>query len=114
MTPDDDVIFWEKIVDLASRLDDLSTDGRGAECARFLETQPRHDMGEGLSDGRPDYDASPTEWRTPPLWGLGLSKIVTGSTSMLHDGRAANAIEAILWHGGEAQTSRDAFLKMTT
>jgi CxxC motif-containing protein (DUF1111 family) len=71
-----------------------------------------HDMGEGLSDGRPDYDASPTEWRTPPLWGLGLSKIVTGSTSMLHDGRAANATEAILWHGGEAQTARDAFLKM--
>ena len=71
-----------------------------------------HDMGEGLSDGRPDYDAGPTEWRTPPLWGLGLSKIVTGSTSMLHDGRAANATEAILWHGGEAEPSREAFRKM--
>ena len=71
-----------------------------------------HDMGEGLSDGRPDYDAGPTEWRTPPLWGLGLSKIVTGSTSMLHDGRAANATEAILWHGGEAEASREAFQKM--
>ncbi len=71
-----------------------------------------HDMGEGLSDGRPDYDAAPTEWRTPPLWGLGLSKTVTGSTSMLHDGRAADATEAILWHGGEAETSREAFRKM--
>ncbi len=71
-----------------------------------------HDMGEGLTDGRPDYDAGPTEWRTPPLWGLGLSQIVTGSTSMLHDGRAANATEAILWHGGEAEASREAFRKM--
>jgi CxxC motif-containing protein (DUF1111 family) len=71
-----------------------------------------HDMGEALTDGRPDYDASPTEWRTPPLWGLGLSQIVTGSTAMLHDGRAANATEAILWHGGEAEASREAFRKM--
>ena len=71
-----------------------------------------HDMGEGLSDGRPDYQAEPREWRTPPLWGLGLSEIVTGSKSMLHDGRAANATEAILWHGGEAEVSRDAFRNM--
>ena len=72
-----------------------------------------HDMGEGLSDGRPDYQAKPTEWRTPPLWALGLSEIVTGSTSMLHDGRARNATEAILWHDGEAKVSRDAFRKMS-
>jgi CxxC motif-containing protein (DUF1111 family) len=72
-----------------------------------------HDMGEGLSDGRPDYQAQPTEWRTPPLWALGLSEIVTGSTSMLHDGRARNATEAILWHDGEAKVSRDAFRKMS-
>ena len=71
-----------------------------------------HDMGEGLSDGRPDYDAGPTEWRTPPLWGLGLAKIVAGSTAMLHDGRAATATQAILWHGGEAETSREAFRNM--
>lgn len=71
-----------------------------------------HDMGEGLSDGRPDYAASPREWRTPPLWGLGLSETVTGSTAMLHDGRAANATEAILWHDGEAKISREAFRKM--
>ena len=71
-----------------------------------------HDMGEGLSDGRPDYAASPREWRTPPLWSLGLSETVTGSTAMLHDGRAANATEAILWHDGEAKISRDTFRKM--
>ena len=72
-----------------------------------------HDMGEGLSDGRPDYQAQPSEWRTPPLWGLGLSETVTGSTAMLHDGRARNATEAILWHGGEAEASKETFRKMT-
>lgn len=71
-----------------------------------------HDMGEGLSDGRPDFKAEPREWRTPPLWGLGLSETVTGSTAMLHDGRASNATEAILWHGGEAEVSSVAFRKM--
>jgi len=71
-----------------------------------------HDMGEALADGRPDFQAGPRDWRTPPLWGLGLSKIVNGSTALLHDGRARNVIEAILWHGGEAQVSRDAFANM--
>jgi CxxC motif-containing protein (DUF1111 family) len=68
-----------------------------------------HDMGAGLADGRPDFEAGPSEWRTPPLWGLGLSETVTGSTAMLHDGRARNAIEAILWHGGEAEGPREVF-----
>ena len=68
-----------------------------------------HDMGEALADHRPDYAASGRQWRTAPLWGIGLSKIVNGNTALLHDGRARNAIEAILWHGGEAQASRDAF-----
>jgi CxxC motif-containing protein (DUF1111 family) len=71
-----------------------------------------HDMGEALSDGRPDYLAQPRQWRTPPLWGLGLAKVVGGSTSMLHDGRARNATEAILWHGGEGTKARDAFSGM--
>ena len=71
-----------------------------------------HDMGEELADGRPDFKAGPREWRTQPLWGLGLSAIVSGSTAMLHDGRARNAAEAILWHGGEADISREAFRKM--
>lgn len=71
-----------------------------------------HDMGEGLADGRPDYQAGPREWRTPPLWGLGLSSTVNGSQVMLHDGRARNATEAILWHGGEALKAREAFRNM--
>jgi CxxC motif-containing protein (DUF1111 family) len=71
-----------------------------------------HDMGDELSDGRPDFKAGPRDWRTQPLWGLGLSKTVSGSTAMLHDGRARNVTEAILWHGGEAATSRDAFKRM--
>ena len=69
-------------------------------------------MGEALADGRPDFQAGPRDWRTPPLWGLGLSRIVNGSSVLLHDGRARNVTEAILWHGGEAQISRDAFANM--
>ncbi len=72
-----------------------------------------HDMGPGLADGRPDFKAGGSDWRTPPLWGMGLSKQVNGSTSFLHDGRARNLLEAIAWHGGEASASRDAFAKMT-
>ena len=72
-----------------------------------------HDMGEELADGRPDFEAGPRDWRTPPLWGLGLSETVTGSTAMLHDGRARNTTEAILWHGGEAAVARDAFARMS-
>lgn len=72
-----------------------------------------HDMGEGLADGRPDFEASGTEWRTPPLWGLGLVKAVNGHTRFLHDGRARNFEEAILWHGGEAQASQEQFKKLS-
>jgi CxxC motif-containing protein (DUF1111 family) len=67
-----------------------------------------HDMGEGLADGRPEGLASGRQWRTTPLWGLGLTKAVNGHTFLLHDGRARSVLEAILWHGGEAQRSRDA------
>jgi len=72
-----------------------------------------HDMGEDLADNRPDYVASGTEWRTAPLWGIGLTKIVNGHTNFLHDGRARNLTEAILWHGGEAQQSKETFAKMS-
>jgi len=72
-----------------------------------------HDMGEELADGRPDFKAGPRDWRTPPLWGLGLSATVNGSTAMLHDGRARNVTEAVLWHGGEAAASREAFRNMS-
>jgi CxxC motif-containing protein (DUF1111 family) len=71
-----------------------------------------HDMGEELADGRPDFQAGARDWRTQPLWGLGLSRIVNGSTDLLHDGRARNVVEAILWHGGEAARARDAFKAM--
>ena len=59
-----------------------------------------HDMGPGLADGRPEGNASGREWRTPPLWGIGLTRLVSGHTLFLHDGRARNLTEAILWHGG--------------
>lgn len=71
-----------------------------------------HDMGDDLADGRPDFLAGPRDWRTPPLWGIGLSAQVNGSTHLLHDGRARNVLEAILWHGGEAKAAKDAFSKM--
>ncbi|MEM6966197.1 MAG: di-heme oxidoredictase family protein [Bacteroidota bacterium] len=72
-----------------------------------------HDMGEGLADGAGDYLATGKEWRTPPLWGIGLFKIVNEHTNYLHDGRARNLEEAILWHGGEAEASKDAFMNMS-
>ncbi|RMO04176.1 putative lipoprotein [Pseudomonas cichorii] len=65
-----------------------------------------HDMGEGLADNRTEFQASGREWRTPPLWGLGLTETVSGHTQLLHDGRARNVMEAILWHGGEAQAAQ--------
>ncbi len=70
-----------------------------------------HDMGDGLADGRPEFEASGREWRTPPLWGIGLTQAVNGHTQFLHDGRARNLMEAILWHGGEAERARQAVLQ---
>lgn len=66
-----------------------------------------HDMGEALADNRPDYDADGREWRTAPLWGIGLTALVNGHTRFLHDGRARNLEEAVLWHGGEAEKARN-------
>lgn len=71
-----------------------------------------HDMGDGLADHRRDGDATGREWRTPPLWGIGLIETVNGHTRYLHDGRARSLEEAVLWHGGEAQRSRDAFTSL--
>lgn len=65
-----------------------------------------HDMGEGLADGRPEALASGREWRTAPLWGIGLTETVNGHTRFLHDGRAGNLLEAVLWHGGEAEAAK--------
>ena len=71
-----------------------------------------HDMGDGLADNRPDFKAGGRDWRTTPLWGMGLSGTVNGVTTYLHDGRARSLVEAILWHGGEAQNSADRFRAM--
>jgi CxxC motif-containing protein (DUF1111 family) len=72
-----------------------------------------HDMGEGLADGRPEGAATGSEWRTPPLWGIGLTQTVSGHTLFLHDGRARNLTEAILWHGGEADAARGKFAALS-
>lgn len=71
-----------------------------------------HDLGEGLADNRPEARATGREWRTAPLWGIGLTKQVSGHSYFLHDGRARSLLEAVLWHGGEAQDQRDAVIEM--
>lgn len=73
-----------------------------------------HDMGEGLADNRSDYKANGREWRTTPLWGIGLTQVSNGHTDLLHDGRAKSITEAILWHGGEAEFSKSAFKALST
>lgn len=77
-----------------------------------------HDMGDALADDQEDYlneeSASAREWRTPPLWGLGLVETVNGHTRYLHDGRARSLEEAVLWHAGEASASQAAYLKLSS
>jgi CxxC motif-containing protein (DUF1111 family) len=70
-------------------------------------------MGDGLADGRPDHQAGTHEWRTPPLWGVGLFEKVNDHNFLLHDGRARGFAEAILWHGGEAEASKEAFRQLS-
>lgn len=72
-----------------------------------------HDMGDGLADNRPDFEASGKEWRTPALWGIGLTQTVGGHTNFLHDGRARNLEEAIMWHGGEAESTKQRFSSLS-
>ncbi|HAS6078492.1 TPA: c-type cytochrome [Vibrio vulnificus] len=72
-----------------------------------------HDMGPGLADNRPEYLANGQEWRTPPLWGIGYTQEVNDHTYFLHDGRARNLMEAVLWHGGEAEAAKQNVLKMS-
>lgn len=69
-----------------------------------------HDMGPGLADNRSEFAAGGQDWRTPPLWGIGLTAKVSGHTQFLHDGRARNLLEAVLWHGGEAEAARQQVL----
>ncbi len=70
------------------------------------------DMSEALADNHPDFRATGCEWRTAQLWGIGLTNIVNGHTAFLHDGRARSLLEAILWHGGEAEDAGQAVRKM--
>lgn len=72
-----------------------------------------HDMGPALADGRPDFAASGQQWRTPPLWGIGLLPAVNNHQRLLHDGRARGVAEAILWHGGEAEPAKEQFRQMS-
>ena len=72
-----------------------------------------HDMGPDLADGRPVFGASGSEWRTPPLWGIGLYEVVNKHNRLLHDGRARGVAEAILWHGGEGESAKLAFAALT-
>ncbi|MCP5301311.1 MAG: thiol oxidoreductase [Chromatiaceae bacterium] len=72
-----------------------------------------HDMGEGLADHRPEALASGSEWRTAPLWGIGLTPVVNGHDHYLHDGRARGVLEAVLWHDGEARAARDSVAAMS-
>lgn len=71
-----------------------------------------HDMGEGLSDNRRDFTASGREWKTRSLWGIGLTKTVNPAAGFLHDGRASTIEEAILWHGGEAEQSKNDYMAL--
>ncbi|MBP6531878.1 MAG: c-type cytochrome [Bacteroidia bacterium] len=73
-----------------------------------------HDMGEGLSDHRPDFRADGSEWRTAPLWGVGLLETVNYPAYYLHDGRARTLVEAVMWHGGEAEISVDFVKQLST
>ena len=70
-------------------------------------------MGVELGDDYPSGLANGNEWRTAPLWGLGLQEVVNGHSYYLHDGRARNLTEAIMWHGGEGAASRTLFARMT-
>lgn len=72
-----------------------------------------HDMGPELADGRPEFSATESEWRTPPLWSLGLVETLDGELFLMHDGRARGFAEAILWHGGQAQAVRETFRSMS-
>jgi CxxC motif-containing protein (DUF1111 family) len=72
-----------------------------------------HDMGAGLADNLGEGPASGSEWRTAPLWNIGFTAEVSGGEAYLHDGRARSIEEAILWHGGEAEASKQAFIGMS-
>lgn len=85
----------------------------GRELAAYTDLL-LHDMGPGLADGRPDFAASGREWRTAPLWGVGLTRVISEGEGYLHDGRARTLEEAVLWHDGEARRARLRFEGFST
>ena len=139
----EELVFWTQALAVPARRnvsdpgfvrgEKLFADAKCAVChvpelnARSIEALPQtegqlvraytdlllHDMGEELADNRPEFQASGRDWRTQPLWGIGLSETVSGPLALLHDGRARNVTEAIMWHGGEAEVSREAFRNMS-
>ncbi len=139
----DELVFWTQALAVPARRnvndadfkrgERLFTEAKCAVChvpelkAQKIEALPQtegqliraytdmllHDMGEDLADNRPEFKAGGRDWRTQPLWGIGLSEKVSGPLALLHDGRARTVSEAIMWHGGEAQVSRDAFRDMS-
>lgn len=111
----------EKLFDRANcsacHIPQLSTSSHAVKALANQKIHPYtdlllHDLGAELADGRPDFQASGSEWRTTPLWGVGLTQTVLPYSAFLHDGRARTLEEAILWHSGEAQQSREAFQQM--
>lgn len=121
-TEDDDVIegaqLFEQVGCASCHMPTFETGEHEVEALTNQTIHPfsdllLHDMGPDLADGRPDFDASGSEWRTPPLWGIGLTEQVSGHTFFLHDGRARNLTEAILWHGGEGEASKLAFTELS-
>ena len=101
----------------ACHLTAIETGSASVEALANQKIQPYtdlllHDMGEALADNRPDFEATGQEWRTTPLWGLGLTQTVLPYSGYLHDGRARTVEEAILWHGGEAESAKQVFMSL--
>jgi len=118
---DEDVLegesLFEKVNCIACHIPNITTGSYSIAAMENQDIHPftdllLHDMGDGLADNTPDFDANGNEWRTAPLWGIGLIETVNGHTRLLHDGRARNVEEAILWHGGEAEASKLAFMDL--
>ncbi len=112
------MLLFQRVRCGACHVSELSTGDEGNPATTNQMIHPftdllLHDMGEGLADNRPDFLASGREWRTAPLWGIGISETVLPGASYLHDGRARTLDEAILWHGGEGEGAKEAFRTMS-
>ena len=86
--------------------------GNAGQSPRAYTDLLLHDLGDGLSDGRPEAAAGAREWRTAPLWGIAAGATPGSALTLLHDGRARSVQEAILWHDGEARRAREAYMRV--